>query len=299
MKKLKYFLAVCLIAIISTGCVKYNATMDIKKDKSMDFTIIYALDKSMMGEMSSLKEEDFNELKEAGYAVEKYTEGNFEGFKITKTIKNIDEVSTDKDVEFNLSGMMENDENNKYMFKVVKNGDKNTYYAKFKFDSNDGGLNDDDNTNEGGQALPDEADDTLTVTDDGSSDDTLIAPNDDSDGSDLDNIDMSGLMDSLDLSFNVNLPSSAISSNATTKSDNDKKLSWKLNYNGAQTIEFAFEIDPNAKSDSNMLLYIGIGAGVLILIIAVVAIILSSKKKNKVYAPATEEVKSETVEEQK
>lgn len=297
MKKLKYFLAVCLIAIISTGCVKYNATMDIKNDKSMDFVIVYALDKSVMGDMGSLKEEDFSELKKEGYTLEKYSEGNFEGFKITKTIKNIDDISTDKDVEFDLSGMMENDENNKYMFKVVKNGDKNTYYAKFKFDSNDSSLNDDDNTNEGGQALPDEEDNSLTITDDGS-DDSLIAPNDDN-GVDTSNIDMSKLMDSMDLSFNVNLPSSAISSNATSKSDNDKKLSWKLNYNGAQTIEFAFEIDPNAKSDSNMLLYIGIGAGVLVLIIAVVAIILSSKKKNKVNVPVNEETKKETVEENK
>lgn len=298
MKKLKYFLAVCLIAIISTGCVKYNATMDIKNDKSMDFVIVYALDKSVMGDMGSLKEEDFSELKKEGYTLEKYSEGNFEGFKITKTIKNIDDISTDKDVEFDLSGMMENDENNKYMFKVVKNGDKNTYYAKFKFDSNDSSLNDDDNTNEGGQALPDEEDNSLTITDDGS-DDSLITPNDDNNGVDTSNIDMSKLMDSMDLSFNVNLPSSAISSNATSKSDNDKKLSWKLNYNGAQTIEFAFEIDPNAKSDSNMLLYIGIGAGVLVLIIAVVAIILSSKKKNKVNVPANEETKKETVEENK
>jgi hypothetical protein len=298
MKKLKYFLAVCLIAIISTGCVKYNATMDIKNDKSMDFVIVYALDKSVMGDMGSLKEEDFSELKKEGYTLEKYSEGNFEGFKITKTIKNIDDISTDKDVEFDLSGMMENDENNKYMFKVVKNGDKNTYYAKFKFDSNDSSLNDDDNTNEGGQALPDEEDNSLTITDAGS-DDSLITPNDDNNGVDTSNIDMSKLMDSMDLSFNVNLPSSAISSNATSKSDNDKKLSWKLNYNGAQTIEFAFEIDPNAKSDSNMLLYIGIGAGVLVLIIAVVAIILSSKKKNKVNVPVNEETKKETVEENK
>ena len=280
MRKLKYLLAICLVAIITTGCVKFKGDLEIKKDKSMNFSVIYAFDKSIMGDTASLKEEDFANLKQEGYTIEKYSEGNFEGFKIIKKINNIDEVSTDKDVEFDLSGMMEEKEDNKYMFKVVKNGDKNTYYAKFKFDSNDSGLNDDDNTNEGGQALPDENDDLLTTGED----DLFTTTGNDN------NIDLSGMMANMDLSFNVTLPNSAISSNATTKENNDKKLTWKLGYSGSQTIEFAFEIDANASSSSNVLLYVGIGVGVLLLIIAIVAVILSSKKKNKVVAPASEPV---------
>ena len=301
MKRFKKLLAVLLIAAMATGCVKYNATMDIKKDKSMDFTIIYALDKSLMGEMSTLKEEDFDELKKEGYTVEKYSEGNFEGFKMIKKIKNIDEISTDKDVEFNLSGMMEENEDNKYMFKVVKNGDKNTYYAKFKFDSNDSGLKDDNDddeyTNEGGQALPDEIDDgsSLDAAKEESTDDAVVpSTGSDATTSSLDDMDLSGMMGSMDLSFNVNLPSSAISSNATSKENNDKKLTWKLNYTGSQTIEFAFEIDPNA-SDSNMILYIGIGAGVLVLAGVVFALFSASKKKKEVAAPV-QEIKEETNE---
>lgn len=284
MKKLKWFLAILLVAIISTGCVKFNATMEIKNDKSMDFSIIYAFDKSVMGEMASLKEEDFKELKEEGYSVEKYKDGNFEGFKMTLKVKNIDEVSTDQDVVFNLSGMMQ--EKNNYMFKVVKDGDKSVYYAKFKFDSNDSGLNDNDD-----EILPDE------------NENILISPNETDDDSSLDltggndDLDLSGMMGSMDLSFNVKLPSSAISSNATTKEDGGKKLSWKLGSSGSQTLEFAFEIDPNAKSDSNLLLYIGIGAGVLVLVIAIVAIIAVSKKKNKVApAPVQEAVAPENKE---
>ena len=276
MKKLKWFLAVCLIAIISTGCVKFNAKMDIKKDKSMDFSIIYAFDKSMMsmmGDSGGLKEEDFDEVKKQGYTVEKYTQDNYEGFKITKKIKNIDEVSTDQDTIFNLSGMMEEKEDNKYMFKVVKGEDKNTYYAKFKFDSNDSGMN--DNTNEGGQALPDE-NETLTneVLD---SSDTLDANETLDDSND---IDLSGLTGSMDLSFSVNLPYSAISSNATTKENDGKNLSWKLTSTGKQSIEFAFELKNNESECNNLLLYIGIGAGVLLLIAIIVIIIVSSKNFN-------------------
>ena len=301
MKRFKKLLAVLLIAALATGCVKYNATLDIKKDKSMDFTIIYAFDKSIMGEASTLKEEDFGELKKEGYTIEKYSEGNFEGFKIIKKINNIDEVSTDKDVEFDLSGMMEENEDNKYMFKVVKNGDKNTYYAKFKFDSNDSGLkdeeDDDEYTNEGGQALPDEALDSQEEILDGTTGGAVVPSTDSEDKTDtssLDDLDLSGMMSNLDLSFNVNLPSKAISSNATTKEDGDKKLSWKLNYSGAQTIEFAFEIDPNA-SNGNMLLYVGIGAGVLVLAGVAFALISASKKKNNLAAPV-QEVKEETQE---
>ena len=274
MKKLKYLFAVLLVAIISTGCVKFNASLDIKKDKSMDFTIIYAFDKSLMGENSSLKEEDFEELKKDGYTVEKYTEGNFEGFKIIKKIKNIDDVSTDKDVEFNLSGMMDETEENKYMFKVVKNGDKNTYYAKFKFDSNDSGMNDTDD-----ETLPDENDDLTTES------------------SSLDDMDLSGMMGSMDLSFTVSLPHGAISSNATTKENNDKKLTWKLNYTGSQTIDFAFELGDN--EGSNLFLYIGIGAGVLVLAVAIIAIVASSKKKKAVVSSVEENTSRDEIKENK
>ena len=38
----KYFKLIVVIGclFLVTGCVKYNATMDIKKDKSMDFSMI-------------------------------------------------------------------------------------------------------------------------------------------------------------------------------------------------------------------------------------------------------------------
>lgn len=291
MKKIKNILLLCLVTILATGCVKYNATMTINKDKSMDFTVIYAFDKSLMGESGSLKEEQFDGLKNDGYTVEKYSEGNYEGFKLIKKIKNIDDLSTDKDVEFNLSGMMSDRENDKYMFKLVKDGEKNTYYAKFKFDSNDSGMNTGDDLDED---LPDE-DVSLTVEEDGS-DGLIVATNEDDNKiteSDDSDFDMSALANSMDLKFEVNLPSAAISSNATTKENGDKKLIWKLNYSGSQTIEFAFDIDPNA-SDSNILLYIGVGVGILVVLLIV--FLLTKKKGPKEIVPVNEnkvEIKNE------
>ena len=281
MKKLKNFLLLCLVAVISTGCVKYNGLLEIKKDKSMNFTIIYALDKSLMsmgGESEGLKEEEFDELKKAGFKVEKYSEGNYEGFKITRKINNIDEVSTTEDVIYDLSGMMEPNDDNKYMFKVVKGDEKNTYYAKFKFESDSSSLDSDDlkedENNQEESILPDEDNDILTTT--GENDDLTI-------GSSDSNMDLSGLANSMDLSFQVILPNSAISSNATTKENNNKNLTWKLNATGSQTLEFAFEL---SDSNSNMLLYIGIGIGVLLILVLI--FLLTRKKGKKEVAPVNE-----------
>lgn len=282
MKKIKLLLVLCIFAIITTGCVKYNATMDIKKDKSMDFTIIYALDKSFAS-MGSLKREDFSEVEKNGYTITEYSDDSYVGFKITKSIKNIDEVSTESDVAFSLSGMMDGTGNNPYMFKVVKGEDKNTYTAKFTFDSNDSNLN--SGNDEDDYAVEESLGDETDNVDDDS--DNLTGNN---------NFDMSKLTSNMDLSFSVNLPNSALNSNATSKENGGKKLTWKLATTGTQNIEFSFDIDNNASS-SNTLLWVGIGAGVLLLVVIAVVIVVTSKKKNANVAPTVnEQPKEETKE---
>ena len=264
MKKIKFLLLVCLLGILSTGCVKFNANMNIKKDKSMDFTIIYALDKSVFGDQASIKESDLEEVKKSGFTVSKYSDGNMEGFTMTKKINNIDEVSTETDAEYNLSGLMAEGES-KYLFKVVKGTNKNTYYAKFKFDANDSGLN----MNEGEDEkleLPDETEDN---------DGALL---DETNENPFEGMDLSKLTANMDLSFNVTLPNSAISNNATSTEDNNKKLTWKLSSTNAQAIEFAFELDNNGGSN-DMILYIGIGV-IALLVIVVIVLMLSKKKGN-------------------
>ena len=276
MKKIKYLLLLCVFAICLTGCVKFNANMNIKKDKSMDFSIIYAFDKTVFGEDNKLKKDDFKEVEKQGFTVKEYSEGNYEGFTLTKKIANIDEVSTENDTTYDLSGMMNEKEDNKYIFKVVKTDKKNTYTAKLKFNSNDGGLNSDDAE----QEAPDEVEATDSSTLDVTSDS---------------NIDYSSLMGSMDLSFSVTLPNSAISSNATTKENDNKKLSWKLGTSGEQYIEFAFELDNNVSN--NMILYIGIGV-VAVVVIVVLALVLP-KKKNDITTLVETEPKPKKIEENK
>ena len=279
MKKLKYLLVLCLFAIISTGCVKFNANMNIKKDKSMDFSIIYALDKTYFNGENSLKEEQFKEVEKEGFTITKYSEGNFEGFKLVKKVNNIDEVSSEDDAEYNLSGLMNNNTENKYIFKVVKGEKSNIYYAKFKFDSNDSGLNMDDNTSSeefDDEIMPDEAKDASNS---------------------LDNMDFSGMMQGLDLSFNVTLPYSAISSNATTKDSDNKNLSWKLTTEKSEYIEFSFELPNNVGGVDMKVVYIGIGV-LAIIIIVLLILILNKKNKNKIPVVKDNQIKVENVKEE-
>ncbi len=275
MKKVKYLLLLCLFAIMSTGCIKYNANMEIKKDKSMDFSIIYALDSSVFGEDKKIQEADLEELKKSGFTVEKYSEGTMEGFKMLKHFKNIDEVSSEKDTEYDLSGMMENKADNNYMFKVEKGFLKNTYYAKFKFDSSSSDLGNDNSvaTDENEELLtPDENDELLTTT--GGDDLLTTGENEDPIGGSLDDLDYSKLMANMDLSFNVTLPSGAKTNNATTAENGNKKLKWSLSTTGASNIEFSFDI-------YNMtIIYIGIGV-LAVIILAVVLLIVGKSKKNK------------------
>ena len=299
MKKVKYLLLLVLFALITTGCVKFNATMDIKKDKSMEFSVIYAFDKSLMGEDNALKEEDMSEPKKCGFEVSKYSEGNYEGFKLVRKITNIDEVSAEEDVTYDLSGMMDQGVCGGKIFKVVKGEDKNTYVAKLKFDSNSNGMT--ENTDD--EEIPEnDVETTVETTDETTPDDEIMAGDEDnfdltSEGS---NMDLSGLMNNLDLSFSVNLPYGALSSNATTKENDNKKLTWKLGTE-AQTIEFTFELKNN-DSDSNMMLYIAVGAAVLVFILLLILVISKTRKNKAVpqevnnYEPVTEPVVEPPVE---
>ena len=276
MKKAKYLLLLVIFALVTTGCVKFNANMNIKKDKSMEFSVIYAFDKSLMGEDNTLKEEDMSEPKKCGFEVTKYSEGNYEGFKLTKKIANIDEVSAETDVTYDLSGMMDEGVCNGKMFKVVKGSDKNTYTAKFKFDANSGTTTDDTETVENGVETTETTDAEATPDEDyeltGDEENFDLT----SEGS---NMDLSGLMSNMDLSFSVDLPYGAVSNNATTQENGNKKLTWKLGYTGEQSIEFTFELKNN--DSSNMMLYIAVGAAVVVFIILLIVVISKMRKKNK------------------
>ena len=277
MKKIRILLLLVVGIFTLTGCVKFNANMEIKKDKSMDFSIIYAIDTSVMGKEAqgesseTFTNEQKEELKKQGFTVEDYTEGKMKGIKITKHIKNIDEVSTEKDTEYSLSGMLDGKEHkDEYMFKVEKGFLKNTYTAKYKFDMNESsmGMEDEETNfdfeNPDETPYPDEENTTSDV-------DTTTETNDD--------LDLSGLSDpsayaNMDLSFNLKLPYANKSNNASSKT-NEKELKWNLMTLGDKNIEFSFclyNINP-------IIIYIIIALIVIMIVTIVLLIIKKNKKK--------------------
>lgn len=267
MKKSLYILTIFIIAICLSGCVKYNANMEIRKDKSMDFSIVYAMDTQYFGDQEVLTEENRKELEEEGFKVTNYQEDTMKGFTLTKSIENIDELSTTENTDYSLSNI----EEDKEMFKVEKGFFKNKYIANFKFDTEDSAI-----TEEG------TSDGTIT---DGYSDGTIEEnpdsysdfPMDGTEGyNDSSMDDFSNMATSnLDLSLNVTLPYQAISNNATKTENDNKTLSWDLTSSEIETINFEFEL----YNMTNIYLTIG-GIALLIIIIIVVTVTKHKKRKN-------------------
>lgn len=253
-KNIKFTILLILLVISLTGCVKFNSTMEIKKDKSMDYKIIYAFDKSLFGDQEILTSDDKKELENKGFTVSNYVDGNMKGFKVSKNIKNIDDVSSTNDATYDLSGLLDSNKSESKVFKVKKGFLKNTYTASFKFDSADSDLN---NSTSNDTTI----DNDFTIDDNNTTTDS--------------DFDFSSMNTNMDLSFNVKLPYKAISSNATTKKNDDKELSWNLSSTGEDKIEFSFAL-------YNMTnIYICSGVIVLLIIIVIVSI-LNKGKKNKV-----------------
>lgn len=253
-KNIKFTILLILLVISLTGCVKFNSTMEIKKDKSMDYKIIYAFDKSLFGDQEILTNDDKKELENKGFTVSNYVDGNMKGFKVSKNIKNIDDVSSTNDATYDLSGLLDSNKSESKVFKVKKGLLKNTYTASFKFDSSDSDLN---NSTSNDTTI----DNDFTIDDNNTTTDS--------------DFDFSSMNTNMDLSFNVKLPYKAISSNATTKKNDDKELSWNLSSTGEDKIEFSFAL-------YNMTNIYICGGVIVLLIIIVIVSILNKGKKNKV-----------------
>ena len=139
MKYLKKVIGLLFMIVIVSGCVKVETNMKISKNKKMDFEIIMALDKSMLEEENIYRDELLDdkqkeELINKGFEIKPYTEGNKIGNIITKKFDNIDYLSSDSDVEFDLENVIEDDLSTAYIFKIEKKFLANKYYAKYDFD---------------------------------------------------------------------------------------------------------------------------------------------------------------------
>ena len=265
-KKILYILSLFIFMFSMTGCVKYNATMEIDKDKSMNFSIIYAFDTSVFGDQNVMESDDIQKLTNQGFNVSEYSDGTMRGYTISRHFSNIDSVSSESDIIYSLSGIL--DEESSKIFKVEKGIFKNTYIANFKFDTSDSNMNgsiDDD-------SIYDE-DDVINFDDDIFNNESFEIT-DDFDLFGDDNTDFSDSLSKMDLSFNVKLPNSVKSTNATTVLDGGKSLSWVLTSDGASSINFEFELI----NYFSIFLLCGCVLGLILLIIVLIVIV--GKKKN-------------------
>ncbi len=254
-KRVFSVIGLLVIALSLSGCVKFDATMDIKKDKSMDFSIIYAVDTTYFGDETLIDDESKSQIEKGGFSVEDYQDDKMKGVKVYRNIKNIDDVSSAEDNTFDLSGMFEKKDNSETFFKVKKGLIKNKYTASLHFDTKDSNLNDDLT-----------GDDDIEYTDDYEIEDNTT-------GDDFSNLDFSSsLTSSMDLKFKVNLPYSAIRSNATSSNNDNKELSWDLTSFKEDNIEFEFEL----YNLTNIYIIVGVG---IILVFALILFIMKNNNK--------------------
>lgn len=119
MNKSRKLLSLLMFVLVMCGCsMKAEYDMAINEDKSMDFTVIAAYDNELIDAMISMQsgseeqkeytdeerwamldgfekseEEDTVDPEEYGFKLERYSEGEYKGFKYTKRIPNIDDIS--------------------------------------------------------------------------------------------------------------------------------------------------------------------------------------------------------------
>ena len=238
--KIGLFLSI-LCVILVTGCVNYNVSMHINKDKSMEYSIIFMMNPEVYSKTDIRNELEI--IKFNGFDVEEYTNGVFRGYRFTTTIEDIDDYSENSDVVYTLS----EPPSANYIFKVKKGYFKNKYTANFVFDKS---LF---NSNE-----PKKNDKDL---------ETYIEQND------------NGLLDQdvffdaekTVIKFSAVLPYPALSNNATAALDNNKNLVWNIT-DDVTNISFEFELYNIAE-----LIFIHVVMALVVVAIAVIQIIRRMK----------------------
>lgn len=198
----KVVLGLVLVTLLLSGCVKYEVGMEVKKDKSMDLSLVYAIasDLTENSDTYSSDEAKIN-LEKRGFVVNEYNEDDLTGIKAVKSIDNIDKVSSEKQVIVSLVDMLDENNEEEMFFKVEKGLSKNKYSASFIFD--------------------------LT---------------EDEESTDEESVSYDGYSNYFKFSYKITLPYKSISNNATNVSEDGKTLTWTAQYGKINDINFEFSM---------------------------------------------------------
>ncbi len=129
---------IAVMTILISGCMKLELSSNIGRDKSMDLSIVLAVEESLLMLMDEelFTEEDVQQLVESGFTVEDYLSGGYTGKKMSIAISDIDSLFADEDTERDLSGFSELMDNGE-LFRIKKGLFKNQYTVDFSIDLSD------------------------------------------------------------------------------------------------------------------------------------------------------------------
>ena len=130
MKKIK-IVVLSLLLLCVTGCMDFNAEMEIRKDKSMTLSIMELVDNDLVkSDLPYFSDEDVKRYKESGFTTSNYVVDDRVGHLLTKEFTNIDEVSTVDQLQSKQAtkNLLESDQP---IFTIKKGIFVNKYYATF------------------------------------------------------------------------------------------------------------------------------------------------------------------------
>ncbi len=205
-------LALCA-AILFSGCIKSDMHMSVNKNRSMDFSATYLV-ADYLANMSTGDDttqngvdensENWKNLTERGYTLEKIEEEGYVGFKASRHYDSIDDVSKEGGVGITISNYLNEDFDDSMLFSVRRELLKDTYTAHFVYD------------------LKGELEGSEEPVEEGS--------------------DLSAYTSAISVSYSVTLPYKANGHNASSVSEDGLTYTWKIPYGSLTAIDYSFSM---------------------------------------------------------
>ena len=258
MKKI-YRLTFIFIVFFMICGFKSNTNLTIDKNKNLNVEINMSLTEHELENEDTHTKMSTNasNYEKNGFKVTTVNKDNNLGYKITKYIGNIDELSEYKNETVYISDLLESDFNNKLLFKHEKSFFKDTYTANYKYQYYEGiylGEIEGDNFLVSQEELDNTEEETV--------DNNMSEIYSEKDVTEIDLV--------------INLPVKSKDNNASKVSDDGKTLTWKINYLEANDINFSFSIY-NTTS-----IIIVSSASVALLVALIVLLVVLQKKKGSI-----------------
>ena len=134
MKKIiSLVLVMAMLLFVLTGCVKINYEVTLNENGSADVAFVYAFDKATLESMGASSEDMSKSMEEQseenGFKIEAYSDEKSDGFRATKHIDNVADVSLQE--AFGEENVKDSDANK---IKIEKKGSKTVFSQNAEID---------------------------------------------------------------------------------------------------------------------------------------------------------------------